>query len=324
MASSVLPVNPAEIGVEIGKLVQERGIDSLTSKVIRKHLEAKFNCSLSDHKAQIDQITVEQINKQSIKKEEVKESEDGSASESSSDDEVIDREVKPKAKKAKKSLATLAIDDDLMSSVKRRRSCVTARQKREPAPKKRKTDPNKPNNRKGKSAFSRICVLSDDLTNMIGKRYMKRADVVKAMWAYFREHDLMDPKDRRMVILDEPLKKIFNGKRIQAFGMMKGLKTHIKDAEFLDEETRKQAERDLEAANDVPSGSNVKEEVEEKANEDSENGKDNNSSDQDSASPEPEGNSTTSIPYLANGEQSIKQESDTSGSSDSSSSSDSD
>ncbi|KAI1717940.1 SWIB/MDM2 domain-containing protein [Ditylenchus destructor] len=324
MASSVLPVNAAEIGVEIGKLVQERGIESLTSKVIRKHLEAKFNCSLSDHKAQIDQITVEQINKQSTKKDEVKESDDGSASESSSDDEVIDREVKPKAKsKAKKSVpATLASDDDLMSSVKRRRSCVTARQKREPVPKKRKTDPNKPNNRKGKSAFSRICVLSDDLTNIIGKRYMKRADVVKAMWAYFREHDLMDPKDRRMVILDEPLKTIFNGKRIQAFGMMKGLKNHIKDAEFLDEETRKQAERDLEATNNVPSGSNVKEE--EKANEDSENGKDNNSSDQDSASPEPEGNSATNMPYMANGEQSIKQESDSSGSSDSSSSSDSD
>lgn len=105
----------------------------------------------------------------------------------------------------------------MASIVKRRRQCTTA--KKTTAQRKRKTkEPGETSNRKGNSTFSKICVLSDDLTAFFdGKRYMRRADVVKKMWIYFKGNDLMDPKDRRMVILDDKLKTVINtsAKRIQ-------------------------------------------------------------------------------------------------------------
>lgn len=104
-------------------------------------------------------------------------------------------------------------ENDLASSVKLRRQCVTV--KKTTATRKRKTREPGENSRKGTSVFSRICVLSDELTAFFNKRYLRRSDVVKGMWAYFKANDLMDPKDRRMVILDEKLKTIFTGKRIQ-------------------------------------------------------------------------------------------------------------
>lgn len=96
----------------------------------------------------------------------------------------------------------------MASSIKRRRQCAA------PVPKTRasraKKDPNDKSAKKGNSAFCRICVLSDELTNFFdGKRYLRRSDVVKGMWAYFKENDLMDPKDRRMVLLDDKLKTVF-------------------------------------------------------------------------------------------------------------------
>uniref|UniRef100_A0A0N4Z254 SWIB domain-containing protein n=1 Tax=Parastrongyloides trichosuri TaxID=131310 RepID=A0A0N4Z254_PARTI len=87
--------------------------------------------------------------------------------------------------------------------------------------------------KKGKSSFSRFCVLSDELSNLTGQRYMTRSDVVKFMWDYFKGNNLMDPKDKRMVIVNDQLRPIFPQKRIQAFVMMKSLKNHIKDPNLL-------------------------------------------------------------------------------------------
>lgn len=42
---------------------------------------------------------------------------------------------------------------------------------------------------------------------------MPRHIVVKEMWAYFRKNNLMDPKDRRKVLLNESLQKIFGVKK---------------------------------------------------------------------------------------------------------------
>lgn len=67
--------------------------------------------------------------------------------------------------------------------------------------------------RKGNSAFTRICLLSNELADFLNTKYMRRHMLVKQMWAYFRENDLMDPKDRRKVLLNEPLQKIFGPKK---------------------------------------------------------------------------------------------------------------
>lgn len=47
------------------------------------------------------------------------------------------------------------------------------------------------------------------------------------MWGYIREKDLQDPKNRKKIICDEKLKKLFNVNAIDMFQMNKALTKHI-------------------------------------------------------------------------------------------------
>jgi len=62
-------------------------------------------------------------------------------------------------------------------------------------------------------------VLSPELASLVGKRYMRRSEVVKEIWNYLRANNLQDPKSKQYYFLDEPLKKVFNktAKRIKVF-----------------------------------------------------------------------------------------------------------
>lgn len=51
--------------------------------------------------------------------------------------------------------------------------------------------------------------LSEELSNFVGAKEMSRGDVTKAVWAYIKEHNLQDEKDKRMIVPDEKLAKIF-------------------------------------------------------------------------------------------------------------------
>jgi len=74
-SSSDFPLDRAVVGNEINKLIQSRGLESLTSKLIRKHFEEKYSCSLKEHRDDLDKLTREQIDKiSSHSKEEVSDS----------------------------------------------------------------------------------------------------------------------------------------------------------------------------------------------------------------------------------------------------------
>lgn len=51
--------------------------------------------------------------------------------------------------------------------------------------------------------------------------------VVKKLWAYIRENNLQDPSNKRKILCDERLKKIFNVNSIDMFQMNKALTKHI-------------------------------------------------------------------------------------------------
>ena len=68
---------------------------------------------------------------------------------------------------------------------------------------------------------------------VLGTNRMARKDVVSNMWRIIKERNLQDPSNKQFVNCDADLLPVFKTKRFKAFGMMKYLKNHIKDAHFV-------------------------------------------------------------------------------------------
>ncbi|CAF5035821.1 unnamed protein product, partial [Rotaria sp. Silwood1] len=80
-----------------------------------------------------------------------------------------------------------------------------------------------------KTSYNKELDLSDQLASIVGGNQMPRSEVVKRMWAYFKQHNLLDPNNKQYVNCDETLTKLFGRKRIRAFGMLKDLTKHMSD-----------------------------------------------------------------------------------------------
>ena len=78
------------------------------------------------------------------------------------------------------------------------------------------------------SKFMQPMKISDDLAQVVGKGPMPRTQVTKKLWAYIKRHDRQDPKNRRNIIPDEKLAKVFGGKKaINMFEMTKKVNKHL-------------------------------------------------------------------------------------------------
>jgi len=71
--------------------------------------------------------------------------------------------------------------------------------------------------------FFRICALSPELSDLLGKSYMRRSEVVKGVWTYLKSNNLQDPKKKQFYFLDDPLKRIFGSSKTK-FKVSKFLK----------------------------------------------------------------------------------------------------
>ncbi|MFA6415968.1 MAG: SWIB/MDM2 domain-containing protein [Candidatus Paceibacterota bacterium] len=81
---------------------------------------------------------------------------------------------------------------------------------------------------KENSAFMKPMTISSDLAAVVGKGPMPRSEVVKALWVYIKKNDLQDPKNKRDILADENLKKVFDGKaRVNMFEMTKLVSKHL-------------------------------------------------------------------------------------------------
>ena len=71
--------------------------------------------------------------------------------------------------------------------------------------------------------FSAEVHLSPDLADFMGQEKMPRTEVTKRIWAYIKEHDLQDPRDKRKILCDAALEKVLKRKSIHMFTMTKVL-----------------------------------------------------------------------------------------------------
>ncbi|KAJ4867140.1 SWIB/MDM2 domain superfamily protein [Raphanus sativus] len=54
--------------------------------------------------------------------------------------------------------------------------------------------------------------VSPEMQDVVGEPVIPRTQALKRIWAYIKERDLQDPQDKKVIICDEKLKKIFAGK----------------------------------------------------------------------------------------------------------------
>jgi chromatin remodeling complex protein RSC6 len=78
------------------------------------------------------------------------------------------------------------------------------------------------------SKFMKPMKISKELESVIGKGPLPRTEVTKKLWKYIKKHGLQDPKNKRNIVPDEKLAKVFGGKKaINMFDMTKKVNKHL-------------------------------------------------------------------------------------------------
>ena len=81
---------------------------------------------------------------------------------------------------------------------------------------------------KKNSAFMKPMNVSADVAAVVGSGPMPRSEVVKALWVYIKKNNLQDPNNKRNIVADENLKKVFGGKEVvNMFEMTKLVSKHL-------------------------------------------------------------------------------------------------
>nr|ODO02820.1 hypothetical protein L204_01561 [Cryptococcus depauperatus CBS 7855] len=79
--------------------------------------------------------------------------------------------------------------------------------------------------------FHKELLLSEPLTDLVGSSRLSRPQVVKQIWDYVKGHELQDQTDKRYILCDEKLKRVFYTDRLHMFTMNKLLVDHLRDPE---------------------------------------------------------------------------------------------
>jgi chromatin remodeling complex protein RSC6 len=80
----------------------------------------------------------------------------------------------------------------------------------------------------GSDGLQRPLKPSDDLAAITGTGNIARSDVVSKMWEYIKKNNLQNPQNKREILADDKLKKIFGGKdKVSMFEMNKHLSGHL-------------------------------------------------------------------------------------------------
>jgi chromatin remodeling complex protein RSC6 len=68
---------------------------------------------------------------------------------------------------------------------------------------------------------------SPELAEIVGSKDLPRSEVVSKVWEYIKAHNLQDPKDKRNIVADDKLGKVFGKKSATMFEMNKLLSAHL-------------------------------------------------------------------------------------------------
>ena len=82
--------------------------------------------------------------------------------------------------------------------------------------------------RKPSAAFMKPVTPSAALAEVIGAKPLPRTQVTKKLWLYIKKRKLQDTVNRRVIVADASLKRVFGGKgRVDMFQMTKLVSRHL-------------------------------------------------------------------------------------------------
>ena len=78
-----------------------------------------------------------------------------------------------------------------------------------------------------RGGLARPVTPSADLAAITGADPLPRSQVVSKMWDYIRTHKLQNPDNKREIVADDKLRKVFGTDRVSMFEMNKHLSRHL-------------------------------------------------------------------------------------------------
>ena len=82
--------------------------------------------------------------------------------------------------------------------------------------------------RKAGGGLARPVQPSADLAKITGSAPLPRSQVVSKVWDHIRKNNLQNPQNKREIVADDKLRKVFGKDRATMFEMNKLLSNHLK------------------------------------------------------------------------------------------------
>ena len=69
---------------------------------------------------------------------------------------------------------------------------------------------------------------SKELGAVVGNDSLPRSQVISKVWEYIKAHNLQNPENKREIVADDKLKKVFGKDKVTMFEMNKYISAHVK------------------------------------------------------------------------------------------------
>merc|ERR1712106_1213476 len=77
------------------------------------------------------------------------------------------------------------------------------------------------------SAKLPLLELSPQLSTLLGEKWLTRGDVMKKLWKYVKENNLIDPENKKEFTPNKKMEPVFGKAKMNIHGMGKYLKDHF-------------------------------------------------------------------------------------------------
>ena len=81
--------------------------------------------------------------------------------------------------------------------------------------------------RKAGGGLARPVTPSSDLAAIVGSAPLPRSEVVSKVWDHIRKNNLQNPNNKREILADDKLRKVFGTDKCTMFEMNKHLSKHL-------------------------------------------------------------------------------------------------